>query len=266
MKLYRLALLFLCFLPFYAWPSDTIGASSKLIHTQWYSHAERIYRFVDIYIPAACQEKADDDSSDGYFPVLYLLHGMGGYEGSWQEMAGAFDTLETLIASGKCPPVILVMPDCNRWPNTSRPSYHNRTLWPTMLRYPILIHEHKVEHALSDLIDMIDTTFCVSSCAVAGLSDGARMSINIANTRPDRIRKVALFSPVWHRDQIPQDSTQIYYIYAGEKDYFYSYGVRLLHYLERTNQPHHWVVFPWRHIWPMWCLSLSHFLQCMGEE
>ena len=43
---------------------------------------------------------------------------------------------------------------------------------------------------------MIDTTYQVTDlCAVAGLSDGARIAANIANTRPDRIRTVGLFSP-----------------------------------------------------------------------
>lgn len=266
MKYIRLILVIFCLLPLRAWASDSTSTSHKLIHAQWYSHSEQFYRFVDIYVPPACAEKAVDDSSDDYYPVLYLLPGIGGYEGSWEEMANACDTLDSLIASGRCKPTILVMPDCGRWPVMSRPSYHNRTLWTCMLRYPGLIHEHQVEYALSDLIDMIDTTFCVSSCTVAGLSDGARMAINLANKRPDRIRKLAVFSPVWYKDQIPQDSTQTYYIYAGKRDYFYPYGQRFLRFLEQTGQPHQWIVFDEKHNWPMWRKCLSHYLQCLKTE
>ena len=83
-----------------------------------------------------------------------------------------------------------------------------------------LSHEHQIEYALSDLIDMIDSTYCVSTCSIAGLSDGARMAANIANLRPDRISDVGLFSPVLHKDQLPRDSTQSYSIYVGKNDFF----------------------------------------------
>ena len=166
-------------------------------------------------------------------PVLYLLHGLGGYEHSWEEMADAIDTLDAMIASGRCKPMIVVMPDCGRWPVTSRPSAHNSTIWKCMFRYAGLIHEHEVEEAMSDLMDMIDSTYCVSWCAIAGMSDGARMAINAANKRPDRIRDVALFSSVWHNDQRPVDSTQNYSVYAGKKDFFYGYSQRFGRWMNR---------------------------------
>ena len=266
MKAIRAILIILCCLPLGMAASEPTDASPKLIHTQWYSHDEHLYRFVDIYVPAAYVAMQNDASSEGYCPVLYLLHGLGGYEASWQEMAGAIDTLDALIASGRCKPMILVMPDCNRWPVTGRPSYHNRTIWTCMLRYPALIREHEVEHALSDLIDMIDSTFCVSSCAVAGLSDGARMAINIANMRPDRIQEVAVFSPVWHEDQQPLYPEQTYSLYVGQKDFFYPYGERFNRLLNRRNHPHHWIVLPESHDWDMWCLCISHFLQYLGKN
>ena len=101
--------------------SEPTNASPEILHTQWYSHAERLYRFVDIYVP-----RGYDEARDGELPMLLLLPGIGGYEGSWAEMADACDTLEALIASGRCRPMLLVMPDCGRWPKTGRPSYHNR--------------------------------------------------------------------------------------------------------------------------------------------
>ena len=256
MKVILTIFICLCCLPSSIAANKPANASPKILHTQWYSHSERLYRFVDIYVPQGYNEERD-----GELPMLLLLPGIGGYEGSWEEMADACDTLEALIAAGRCKPTLLVMPDCGRWPKTGRPSYHNRTLWLCMLRYPRLIHEHQVEYALSDLIDMVDSTFCVSSCTVAGLSDGARQAINIGNKRPDRIRRVAVFSPVWHNDQKPTDRTQQYYIYAGERDFFYPYGQRFKRYLEKTGQPFEWVVFDEKHNWAMWRRCLSHFLE-----
>ena len=165
---------------------------------------------MDIYVPEAAEEP---------LPVLYLLHGINGYEGSWQDKGGAIDTLRNMIADGRCKPVILVMPDCNKWPFKERPVSHGN-LWKCLMHYGRLSREHELEQSISDLMDMIDTTYCVSSCAVAGLSDGGRIAANVANLRPDRVRQVGLFSPVLHKDQLPNDSTRIYSIYVGKEDIF----------------------------------------------
>ena len=103
----------------------------------------------------------------------------------------------------------MVMPDCNKWPFKERPVSHGN-LWKCLMHYGRLSREHELEQSISDLMDMIDTTYCVSSCAVAGLSDGGRIAANVANLRPDRVRQVGLFSPVLHKDQLPNDSTRIY--------------------------------------------------------
>lgn len=195
------------------------------------------------------------------YPVLYLLHGIGGYEGSWQDMGGAIDTLEALITSGRCRPLILVMPDCNLWPIKERPVKHNQTLGRCMFGYGALTREHTIEHALSDLIDLIDSTFCTADCAIAGMSDGARMALNAANTRPDRIRSVALFSPVLRKEHMPQDSTQQYALYVGQKDFFYGNGKRFSERLAAAGHPHTWIEYPVSHNWLLWCPSLSHFLE-----
>ena len=215
---------------------------------------------MDIYVPAAYELMAGDSLSDGYLPVLYLLPGIGGYEGSWQEMADAIDTLEALMASGRCAPTILVMPDCSKWPKLGRPTYHNSTLWTCIFRYPWLVQDHAMAYVMSDLIDMIDSTFCVSSCAMAGLSDGARVAVNTGNLRSDRISKVALFSPVLHHVDVPQDSTQLYSIYVGERDFFYPNGERFRQRLESAGHPYEWTVYPERHNWPMWRRCLSDYL------
>ena len=197
-------------------------------------------------------------------PVLYLLHGINGYEGSWQDKGSAVDTLRTLIAEGRCQPMLLVMPDCNKWPFKERPVSHGN-LWKCVMHYGKLSREHEIEHAISDLMNMIDTTYNVSSCAIAGLSDGARMAANVANTRPDRIRTVGLFSPVLHKDQLPKDSTQHYYVYVGKSDLFYASGKRFHKRMKRNNRPHEWVEFRGNHNWRMWQRCLSDFLEKTDE-
>ena len=251
-RMKHILLTFLCLLPLHVLANDSIA--SHLIHSAWYSHQEKILRRVDIYLPAAY------DTCSQPLPVLYLLHGINGYEGSWADMGHAIDTLETKIAAGLCPPTILVMPDCNRWPFRERPVDHGN-LWRCVIRYPRLSHEHEVERALSDLIDMIDTTYYVSSCAMAGLSDGGRIAANAANRRPDRISTVGLFSPVLYKDQLPDDSTQTYYIYVGNSDMFYINGNRFHRRLQKAGYPHTFIVMKGSHNWKVWKQCLSDLLQ-----
>lgn len=209
---------------------------------------------MDIYVPEA-QEP---------LPVLYLFHGINGYEGSWQDQGGAVDTLRKMIAEGRCEPMILVMPDCNKWPFKERPVSHGN-LWKCLMHYGRLSREHELEQSMSDLMDMIDTVYCVSSCAVAGLSDGGRIAANVANKRPDRVRQVGLFSPVLHRDQMPHDSTQQYAIYVGSDDIFAPSGKRFHRRLSRAKHPHEYVVLKGNHNWRMWRRCLPLFMGGVGQ-
>ena len=245
-------------------PCDSTGISPKVTHTAWYSHSEHIFRRVDIYVPEGYEHTS--------LPALYLIHGINGYEGSWQDMGGAIDTLNAMIAAGRCRPLILVMPDCNKWPLKQRPVNHGN-LWKCLTHYGKLSREHQLEHALSDLITMIDSTCCVTPyCAVAGLSDGGRMAANVANLRSDCVRSVGLFSPVLHKNQLPTAITDSrlstfdfrlstnYYIYVGEIDIFYASGHRFHRRMKRAGYPHRFTKIHAGHNWHMWRLCLSDFL------
>ena len=50
-------------------------------------------------------------SKDKKYPVLYLLHGIGGDETEWQRFAKPNVILDNLIADGKAVPMIVVMPN-----------------------------------------------------------------------------------------------------------------------------------------------------------
>lgn len=236
-------------------PLYAANAEREIIHSFWYSHDEHAIRRVDIYIPTGCREDVDTPLTP-----LYLIHGINGYEGSWVELGNAIDTLEKFIEEGLCKPMILILPDCNKWQIPHRPIAHGE-FWKCVFFYPQLSHEHQIEYALSDLMDMIDTTYCVTQeCAVAGLSDGARISCNIANLRPDRVKSVGLFSPVLHKAQLPKDTTQNYAIYVGKNDLFYSYGHRFHKRMCKANITHEWVEMQGNHDWPVWQECLARFL------
>ncbi|MDF1523527.1 MAG: alpha/beta hydrolase-fold protein, partial [Trueperaceae bacterium] len=60
------------------------------------------------------------EGSDLEYPVIYLLHGTGGDEASWDE---GMDVIDDLVASGAISPVIAVAPASGRswWVDTIEP-------------------------------------------------------------------------------------------------------------------------------------------------
>ncbi len=50
-------------------------------------------------------------SAEKKYPVLYLLHGIGGDETEWQRFAKPNLLLDNLLAEGKVMPMIVVMPN-----------------------------------------------------------------------------------------------------------------------------------------------------------
>src|SRR5205085_11514997 len=57
------------------------------------------------------------DPADRKYPVLYLLHGIGGDETEWQRFATPDIILDNLLADGKVVPMIVVMPNGRAQPN-----------------------------------------------------------------------------------------------------------------------------------------------------
>ncbi len=222
-----------------------------ILHTSWYSSTEKLNRRVNIYLPAGY-------SNTLRYPVLYLLHGISGYEGSWSERGRAIQILENLVAQGKCQPMILVMPDVNVKPQEGKPTH--RSLFNNIMNYSRLCHDHDIERAVVELTAFVDSTFRVSDDHyIAGLSDGARMAANTANLLPNYFSTVGLFSPVVHKQQLPKDSAT-YYVYSGKKDMFHANAKRFNRRLDKAQAPHEYTETIGGHTWRNWRLYLSDFM------
>lgn len=244
----------------------------QLIQTKWYDRAEGINRRVNIYLPAAYDEIGNSQSANRQFPVLYLLHGINGYEGSWTERGRAIQIIENLIASDSIAPLIVVMPDCNTGAHEDRPSHH--TLWNNVWHYPRLCRDHSLELALADLMEYIDTTYCVSDRrAIAGFSSGARIAANIVNRYPDKFRAVGLFSPVVYRKQMPQNKSSVinqksqiaYHIYMGSSDMFINNGRRFHKRLTKKGIDHFYKEDEGGHTWRNWRIDLTDWLKRLDD-
>jgi enterochelin esterase family protein len=227
----------------------------------WNSKAEGTCRRTNVYVPAEqCTKDKGQCTKEG-LPVLYLIHGINGYEGSWSERGRAIQIMENLVAEGKCEPMIIVMPDVNFGVHEDRPSHH--TLWNNVFNYPRLCHDRDLEKALVELVAFVDSTYHVSSDPtdhlIAGFSDGARLAANTANLLPGYFAAVGLFSPVVHKDQLPQDSAT-YYIYTGKGDLFHLNAKRFHRRMEKKQTAHRYTETEGGHNWRNWRYYLSDFL------
>lgn len=233
--------------------------SGQLIQTKWYDRTENFNRRVNIYLPAAY---ADDGKT---YPVLYLLHGINGYEGSWTERGRAIQIIENLIAADSIAPLIVVMPDCNTGAHEDRPSHH--TLWNNIWNYPRLCKDHSLEWALEDLMLYVDSTYRTSEQQyIAGFSSGARIAANIVKRYPERFQAIGLFSPVVYKEQMPdtamtqKQSTISYHIYMGKSDMFINNGRRFHKRLTKSGIKHIYKETSGGHTWRNWRLYLTDFL------
>lgn len=233
----------------------------QLIQTKWYDRVDNIYRRVNIYLPAGYEQSVISNQQSAY-PVLYLLHGINGYEGSWSERGRVIQIIENLIAGDSIAPMIVVMPDCNTGVHEDRPSHH--TLWNNVVHYPRLCRDHSLELALEDLMQYMDTTYRVSDQRyIAGLSSGARIAANIVNRYPDKFQAVGLFSPVVYKEQMPKADIPPFYIYMGKDDMFINNGRRFHKRLTKKGVPHIYIETSGGHTWRNWRFYLTDFLECL---
>lgn len=124
------------------------GTVSKV----WYdSPALGMKRRMTVYTPAGYE-----DSGKSY-PVLYLLHGMGGDENAWSELGRATQILDNLIASGKAEPMIVVMPNGNA-SQEAAPGETSEGLKTPTTRLPKTM-EGTFEKAFPEIVSFIDSHY-----------------------------------------------------------------------------------------------------------
>lgn len=118
------------------------------------------------------------------YPVIYLLHGYGGTDTSWLDSGRLKETADRLIAEGKLPPALIVMPfaETGWYVDSTGPAGTGR--WQTAI--------------LDDLITYVDAKYNTftegSSRAIGGLSMGGYGALRFALMEPDEFAAVASLS------------------------------------------------------------------------
>jgi enterochelin esterase-like enzyme len=185
-------------------------------------------------------------SKDKKYPVLYLLHGIGGDETEWQRSAHPDILLDNLIADGKAVPMILVMPN-GRAQKDDRPGPNAMATAPAFA-----IFERDL---LDDVIPAIQSRYSTytnrENRALAGLSMGGGQSLNFGLTHLDTFAWIGGFSSAPNtkppQQLVPDPAAaaqqlKLLWLSCGNKDGLIRISQGLHAYLKEKKVPHVWHV------------------------
>lgn len=242
----------------------------------WYhSQALGRERRLTIYTPPGY-----DDSNENY-PVLYLLHGMGGDETAWNDLGRASVILDNLIATGKAKPMIVVMPNGNV-AQSAAPGHSSRGLVPVTFNEPRTCNG-EFEAAFGEIIDYIDNHYRTHRDAmhraIAGLSMGGYHSLYISAHMPGAFGYVGLFSPaivargehdvyenMEQKLTIQRDGPlALYWIAIGREDFLYQEVATFREQLNALQFSHTYCESTRGHVWSNWRKYLAEFLPLLFQ-
>ncbi|MBI1346980.1 esterase family protein [bacterium] len=203
-------------------------------------------------------------SKDQKYPVLYLLHGIGGDETEWDRFAHTQPFLDNLIADGKAVPMIIVMPN-------GRAQKNDRAEGNIFAAAPAFAYFEK--DLLEDVIPTIEARYSVQKDrehrALAGLSMGGGQSLNFGLSHLDTFGWVGGFSSAPNTkapmellpDPAAAKSLKLLWLSCGSKDGLIFVSQRTHRYLKEHEVPHVWHVPAHGHDPQQWQQDLYYFAQ-----
>jgi enterochelin esterase-like enzyme len=208
-------------------------------------------------------------ASDRKYPVLYLLHGIGGNEWEWSGYIHADAIIDNLIADGKATPMLVVMPNGRALADDRAPA-PDRTFSPQNAE-----GFAKFERDLLEcLIPAIQARYSASTNreqrALAGLSMGGGQSLNFGLKHLDTFAGVGGFSSAPNTKQpaelVPNPSAarqqlKLLYLSCGNQDGLIGVSQGVHRYLKQQNVPHIWNVDNHGHSGETWGSNLYQFAQ-----
>ena len=243
------------------------------VSRMWYnSPSLGMDRRLTIYTPAGYE------TSGKRYPVLYLLHGMGGDEEAWISLGRTAQILDNLIAQGKAKPMIVVMPNGNA-SQEAAPGESSRGMVPPTMQLPKTM-EGSYEQAFPEIVKFIDKNYRTikskSGRAIAGLSMGGFHSLHISKQYPDMFNYIGLFSaaimpnkevssPIYEnmggKLKVQFDKNPaLYWIAIGKTDFLYKANEEYRKLLDEKGYKYTYYESDEGHIWKNWRIYLTEFV------
>jgi enterochelin esterase-like enzyme len=205
------------------------------------------------------------------YPVLYLLHGIGGDENEWARGGAAGVILDNLYADKMAVPMIVVMPN-------GRASKDVTARDPIPKQSPAFAAFEK--ELLTDLIPFVEKNYPAKSDresrAIAGLSMGGGQALNFGLGHLDTFAWVGGFSPAPNTkppaDRIRDPAAaakqlRLLYVACGDQDRLLRISQGVHARLDETKVPHAYrVVAGGGHDFRVWRSDLYHFARLIFRE
>ena len=213
-----------------------------------------------IYLPPGYSKKKK-------YPVLYLLHGIGGDDKEWLNGGHPEIILDNLYAQGKVEPMIVIMPNGRAMKNDSATG---NIFAPDKVQAFATFEKD----LLNDLIPYVQKHYPVYTDrehrAIAGLSMGGGQSLNFGLGNLDKFAWIGAFSAAPNtktpEELVPdpakaRNELKLLWISCGASDGLITFSQRTHDYLVKNNVPHIYYIEPGVHDFKVWKNGLYMFSQ-----
>ncbi len=238
-------------------PWDLQDIPHGALHEHTYmSRALGKFRRVIVYTPPGAE-------SAGRLPVLYLSHGYSDNEATWTVHGKAHWIMDTLIASRKAVPMIVVMPDAHALaPGTAGFADYGPTNTAALCR-----------ELMEDIIPLVERVYRVNpkpgARAFAGLSMGGHHAMTVALNHHDRFGWIGAFSSAppptstvaggLSGAKKVNDDLRLFWIACGRKDFLFKRNGEFTALLKEKGIRHEYLETEGDHSWPVWRRHLTDF-------
>jgi enterochelin esterase family protein len=218
-----------------------------------------------VYTPPGYSEK-----SHQRYPVLYLLHGYSDAADGWSQVGRANLILDSLIASGKAKPMIVVMTlgygnmavlKPGRTPEINR---QNTDLFSKAL--------------ITEVIPQVEANYHVSKKredrAIAGLSMGGHESLVTGLNHPELFAWIGTFSAGLNANTVSElqnpsaakANLRLLWMACGVDDALIKPNREMIATLKAQGYPVTAIETPGHHQWPVWRDNLIHFAPLLFQK
>ena len=225
-------------------------------------------RRMAVYTPAGYE------IGKGRYPVLYLLHGMGGDEEAWLATGRLAEIMDNLIAEGKAEKMIVVMTN-GCMAHDAAPGLSHEGMWRPYMSGSM---DGTFETMFPQVVAWVDRHYRTvakrDARAIAGLSMGGFHTMQISKEYPSMFDYVGLFSAAIFRGAEGVDvyanleeklamqfskAPKLYWIAIGEDDFLYEDNVKYRKLLDDNGYGYVYRESEGGHTWRNWRIYISEF-------
>lgn len=258
------------------------GGKGDVYHVQDVAHGTVAFRWYDakalgktrrlsVYTPPGYE------SSKESYPILYLLHGVGGDETAWLELGRAAKILDNLIASKQIRPMIVVMTN-GHTATTAAPGESSVAYTPQFGGPDVFTGQF--EDSFGEVMAFVESNYRVkkekASRAIAGLSMGGFHTLYISANYANMFDYVGLFSAATIEPKNPdtniykglddklalqkQNGYKLYWMGMGKTDFLYKDFQNFKSRLDALDFKYTYRESEGGHTWSNWRVYLTEFL------